>query len=147
MAKKKPNSLKRPMTFSSGSVLFFVLAFAVVGAFAIWKSSAAGLPKPPRTPSTATCNTTSPITVGQNYAGTISGLSTTNNHVYNMFTTYGDGSTWNYVLGNLTFTTGYYQVGGYAAKVKGTTTFKLTDYSEKNFNNTYIYATCTVQVI
>jgi hypothetical protein len=146
MAKKKTNSLGRPMTFSAGSVLLFILAFGVVGAVAIWKSSAAGLPKPPNTPSTATCSTTSPITVGQNYAGTISGLSTTNNHIYNMFTTYGDGTTQNYVLGNLTFTTGSFSIGGYPAKVRGLTTFKLTDYEQKNFAKTYVYATCSIQV-
>lgn len=145
MAKKK-SSLSRTMTFSTGTVLLFAIAFAAIGSYAVWKSFAAGLPKPPRTPSTATCSTTSPITVGQNYAGTISGLSTTDNHVYNMFTTYGDGTTWNYVLGNLTFTTGSLNIGGYPAKVKGLTTFKLTDYEQKNFDRTYVYATCTIQV-
>ena len=146
MAKKKTSTLKKPVAFSLGTVLLFVLAFAAVGAFAIWKSLAAGYPPAPRTPSTATCSTTSPITVGQNYMGTITGLPTDTNHIYNMFTTYGDGSTWNYVIGNVTFTSGTFGIGGYPAKVKGLTTFKLTDLQTKNPSKMYVYATCTVQV-
>lgn len=46
MAKQK-NSLKSPVTFSLGTVLLFVLAFGVVGGYALWKSFAA--PAPPAT--------------------------------------------------------------------------------------------------
>jgi hypothetical protein len=41
---KKQNSLKKPVTFSMGTVLLFVLAFAAVGAYAIWNSFAASSP-------------------------------------------------------------------------------------------------------
>src|SRR6266446_4633861 len=43
MANKKPN-LKGKMTFSTGQVMLLVVAFAAVGAVAIWQSWAAPLP-------------------------------------------------------------------------------------------------------
>lgn len=59
MAKQK-SSLKSPVTFSLGTVLLFVLAFGVVGGYAIWKSLAA-----PALPATLVANP-SPATVGSN---------------------------------------------------------------------------------
>jgi hypothetical protein len=48
MAKaKKTSSLRKPVSFSMGSVLLFVLIFAAVGGYAVWKSFAA--PAPPAT--------------------------------------------------------------------------------------------------
>ena len=41
MAKKSKNSLNKKMTFSGMQVLLFVLAFAAVGAVAVWQSFAA----------------------------------------------------------------------------------------------------------
>jgi hypothetical protein len=41
MAKKSKNSLNRKMTFSGMQVMLFVLAFAAVGAVAVWQSLAA----------------------------------------------------------------------------------------------------------
>jgi len=40
MAKQK-NSLSKPVTFSLGTVLLFVLVFGAVGGYAVWKSLAA----------------------------------------------------------------------------------------------------------
>jgi uncharacterized protein (UPF0333 family) len=44
MAKKKQSTLKKPITFSLGSVLLFVVVFAVVGAYVIYSSYAARAP-------------------------------------------------------------------------------------------------------
>jgi len=61
MAKAKKNSsLKKPMTFSTGTVLLFVLAFAAVGAVAIWQSLAAPAP-----PASLVANP-NPATLGSN---------------------------------------------------------------------------------
>lgn len=57
---KKSTSLKSPVSFSLGTVLLFVLAFGVIGGYAIWKSLAAPTP-----PASLAANP-NPATVGSN---------------------------------------------------------------------------------
>lgn len=44
MAKRKQSALKRPVTFSLGSILLFVAVFAAVGVYVVWTSYAAKAP-------------------------------------------------------------------------------------------------------
>jgi len=72
MAKKSSSSLKKGMTFSGTQVMLFVLAFAAVGAVAIWQSLAAPHKNTATTSGTATLSVSpNPASVGDkvNFAG------------------------------------------------------------------------------